>query len=682
MARGATGLLGKRVDGDRFPDLLLANEGEGSLSVFFHRGGFRFDERRVGFDGSPNLLADYGEKLLVGDRRGLRVVLVTVLPDGALVPEGEFSTRGRPTAAVSGDFDGNGLLGFAVAESGEAGIEVFELEESGFRDPRRIRLPGDPGKLAAGDFNLDGRSDLVVTLPQRDEVLVFRSRGGSFASPLVLPSVPIPSDLVFADDRTLRFSGDGRPDLGVLALGSSTLLAFRGRENPDRPEDIVLELGARFVTGTAPVALAAGQFDADSEGFADWLVANGVGRSLTLFLGRENLSLVGTPAFGVGANPVAFGLADLDGDTHLDLVTVNRGTGTVTVGRNNGGGNFVRPEEVPVLSDPDLLALGDFTEDGLVDLVVGRSAPAEVRLYRNDLGTGFRQVKSLRLPAERLQPTLVRLAAGDLNGNASADLVVADSANGFVLVFLDPLRSDSVHARLPVVGSPSDLLVGDVDGDGRVDVVASSSASGEVTLWTQRPDVSFSPPVSLPTGLAPDRLALGDSDGDGRQDLFVLDREAARVAVFFGAGDGFSGPATLDVGGAPAAFAVADFNLDGFADIAVADAGSDLVSLFLGSAAKTYVPGPELEAGLAPSEILAERIRPVRVPDILVLNPAADQVTMLRNTTSTGLPPLPTATPVPTPASSGGSGCAVGSRSSWWLGWPLVLWTLRQRRRA
>ena len=81
----------------------------------------------------------------------------------------------------------------------------------------------DPYSLNAGDFNGDGRPDVVTLNGSSSDVSVFlRQAGGGFAqeagSPVSLPGSPGPSGGAVGD-----YNGDGRTDLAVSSFDAGTV---------------------------------------------------------------------------------------------------------------------------------------------------------------------------------------------------------------------------------------------------------------------------------------------------------------------------------------------------------------------------------------------------------------------------------------------------------------------------
>src|SRR5512134_788641 len=187
---------------------------------------------------------------------------------------------------VAADFDGAGRVDVAVASSYIAGppphpgfVDVYlQTAPGAIQWPAQYGIAADPWGLSAGDFDGDGRLDLVAATPST-----------------VPPEVNVITD-----------SG------GVSML----------RQDPANPGRFLASAWTR--TGGAAQAAAIAQLTADA--FADVVVADAVVVNARALLLPQNSAQPGTllpPTTlsiggGRGATDVAVG--DLDGDTRLDVV--------------------------------------------------------------------------------------------------------------------------------------------------------------------------------------------------------------------------------------------------------------------------------------------------------------------------------------------------------------------------
>ena len=181
----------------------------------------------------------------------------------------------------------------------------------------------------------------------------------------------------------------------------------------------------------------------------------------------------------IGRRPRDIQLADLDGDSRLDLVTANCSANGVTVALGVGDGGF----------------------DAAAELLMGR-CPTQLRVM-------------------------------DLDGDTHPDIVTASSDDGRVNVRLG--RGDGTFSLNVPYGTgeaTAGLALGDLNGDGYPDVVATSPNASSVTVRLGLGDGRFGPLRELPlqAWYQPERCALADMDGDGRLDLITTERRVCSDA--------------------------------------------------------------------------------------------------------------------------------------------------------
>ncbi len=217
---------------------------------------------------------------------------------------------------------------------------------------------------------------------------------------------------------------------------------------------------------------------------------------------------------------ISLGLADVNGDGHVDIVSHTLSQLSTRLGRGNGR---FRPPIVSGFSGPNQEAtlVADFTGDGLLDTVAVRRTGSE------DFGSGD-----------------IYLEQGHGNGT-------------FTLI-----QTRSVDSNLGQAG------VADFNGDGRPDVATIGSAGfdgGRNAMWIllTSPAGQLGVPAAYqgPAG----GLAIADYNGDGAPDIAVDAINAIRIYV--NAGHGTFPTTTSILAGGGVAIA-ADFTGDGAPDIA------------------------------------------------------------------------------------------------------------------
>jgi FG-GAP-like repeat len=158
--------------------------------------------------------------------------MVTILlgnGDGTFTPKAESPATGpNPSSITAGDFNGDGILDLAVANmnsgTGYPGSVTVLL---GHGDGTFVPTAASPATgintsyIAVGDFNGDGKVDLVSANAGSNTVTVFLANGdGTFGAPMNVRTGANPLWLTVQD-----FNGDGIPDLAV-ADGNSNSVAI------------------------------------------------------------------------------------------------------------------------------------------------------------------------------------------------------------------------------------------------------------------------------------------------------------------------------------------------------------------------------------------------------------------------------------------------------------------------
>jgi hypothetical protein len=333
---------------------------------------------------------------------------------------------------------------------------------------------------------------------------------------------------------------------------------------------------------------------------------------------------------------------DFNGDGFTDLAVaaphekvgrdVDAGTVAVLWGSRNGltGGTTV----VDQLADQHdefgaSLASGDFDGDGRADLAIGSTGSTLTVLYGGitTAGKGAYATSQLALPiAHGPGNGVLHLAAGDVNGDGRADLVVnayEDTKRGWntndLLFGAATPRAALSPAGLRTLPAGIVSAIGDIDGDGYGDVAIGTSWDKRVVTGTVnggKVSVLYGSPagpgsevtITQNTGAIPGSselgdafgadLALGDVDGDGYADLAIgspgedIDgvADAGSVTVLHGSPAGIDTTARVeyvhqDSPGVPgadekhdrfgAAVRVTDLTGDGHADLVVGVPGEN-----------------------------------------------------------------------------------------------------------
>jgi len=191
------------------------------------------------------------------------------------------------------------------------------------------------------------------------------------------------------------------------------------------------------------------------------------------------------------------------------------------------------------------------------------------------------------------------LASGDLDGDGSPELALANPDDGVVLA-ADMLSADldSITGAPTETGFGRSVAVGDANGDGTADLFVGEPAGSGQVVFLAGPitgEVDYGDavvtPITFPGGRAGAAMAFtSDLGGDGDPDLFVgapgTAGGAGAVAVWTDAADGStSSMLQLETGFAGGSQAgsvvqpVGDIDGDGIVDLAIGAPGAGVVAL-------------------------------------------------------------------------------------------------------
>ena len=345
--------------------------------------------------------------------------------------------------------------------------------------------------------------------------------------------------------------------------------------------------GNNFVQATVTGSIASPPTGTVS--YIDTTNANYLLGTATLGTGTKQYGILTNdrPIFG---NGVASIVGDFNNDGFLDIAGLNNNLNLVTIYLGAGDGSFTTGSSIGVSATSLVIAVGDFNEDGNVDLAVGGSADViNILLGRGD-GTFIAGAN----PA--VGSGSFSMAVADFNGDGHADLAQANESSNDVTILLG--HGDGTFTATstsPTTSSfPRATAVGDFNGDGKQDLVISTGGSGgTLTVLLGNGDGTFtSTPAPSVTGV-PIAVATGDFNGDGKLDLAVGDNASDSIKILKGNGDGtFTlSPNSYPTGSIPLTILVGDFDGDGKADLAVGNEIDRTITVLLGNGDGSFSTG-------------------------------------------------------------------------------------------
>jgi len=305
-------------NGDGIPDLAVAEGNDvGDISVLLGKGGGSFQPFINTASGAAGAIAaaDFNRdgKLDVAfaDVNGAAVALGN--GDGTFgAPLQVVTSPGAVPAwgVLTGDFNNDGKQDLVVLQNGFfTPNPVFVLLGNGDGTFQPAKQFGGSNLvaegIAAGDFNRDGKLDLVVAVNPNGIGVMLGNGDGTFQNPVMYATDDLPNALTVAD-----LNGDGIPDIIATA---DKVDVFLGKG------DGTFAPAVTYSAGAFPSAVATGDFNAD--GKIDVAVATMASVSaLSILLGNGDGTLKPPVLIAAGGIPHFLTVGDLNGDGIADVV--------------------------------------------------------------------------------------------------------------------------------------------------------------------------------------------------------------------------------------------------------------------------------------------------------------------------------------------------------------------------
>jgi type II secretory pathway component GspD/PulD (secretin) len=341
---------------DGHPDLAVANQKDGTISILLGNGDGTFQAQ-------------------------------TVIPLPGVTLR-TTTTATKPSALATGDFNDDGNMDIAVTDMANGRVLVLLGRGDGtFQTPVAYPTGSNPVALVAQDYDNDGQPDLAIvnqgdgTTASTVTILlgdtVNSIQNGVFGTPPNQTSPPgvgvSPSAITSAD-----FNADGSQDLAVTNLSDNTVSILLGRGNGTFATQRTL------ATGTGPAGITTADFNND--GHADLAVSNRTAGTASILLGNGDGTFLAHNDFTTGAGPVGIIAANFTGAT-LDLAVADESADNVDVLVGNGDGTFTAPISLPTGNSPIAVAAADLNGDATIDLVSANNASANVSVTLNTVSS-------------------------------------------------------------------------------------------------------------------------------------------------------------------------------------------------------------------------------------------------------------------------------------------------------
>ncbi|MDR9416551.1 MAG: FG-GAP-like repeat-containing protein, partial [Gracilimonas sp.] len=541
--------------------------------------------------------------------------------------DGTFSGSGSTTssgaiAVAAGDIDRDGYPDAVVANQSSNEISVLINNQSGgffqagFGGSATYSAGTSPNEISVGDFDNDGDLDIVSSNSGSGNVSVFLNNGdGTLAAAANYGVGTTPSAVSSAD-----VDGDGYADLLVSnsATDNISVLINDG--------DGTYATAVNYTAGDAPSAV--NPVDIDGDGDIDLLVANADSDNITLLSNNGDGTFAAQVNYGADDQPTDILAFDYDEDGDLDIFTSNYTADNVTILKRTGGpavleiaptanAHFVPADSNITVKFNSAMSAASLTTSSIVvsgsltgkyDGSVSYSdsvatydpstdfAPGEKITVTVTTGVQDSDTENMEYPyswsftaastTAAIEWTNTNLSgvnnldgivSADLDGDDDNDLVVSETQDGNISVFLNNGSGSFASAVDYTVGdSPKGVQAADVDNDGDVDLAVVNSSSNNLSVLINNGDGSFATAVNYSLASGPSDVRMADLDGDGYADLVATYNSNSVTSILINDGDGTFGTAS-DYSGAGMIVGdleIADMDGDGAPEIIKRDSYS------------------------------------------------------------------------------------------------------------
>lgn len=636
-------------DKDMYADIAVANAGTDNIGLFFGYGNGTFYNQTtypIADDSNPQSIThgdfnnDSRPDIVVANSGNDNINILINSYGGCFQDQIPYDTGygSNPHGIVVGDINNDKILDIVVANNGKGSIDVFIGNADGtFSDEKTYSLGDDsyPVAVDLGDFNNDTRVDIVVVRNVADQIVIFLQDDnkdffiyGSYdTGDNSWPGIAVVSDI----------NNDTILDISVGNYRSNSIYIFIGIG------DGTFSLLYTYQTGDGAGLKSLTIGDFNSDGRSDIAIVNALNDYVGILLGIGNGSFSKQNIYSLnnGSQPSGIAVGDFDGDNRLDISVSNQNTDNIAVLFGYGNGTFADQItfSTGIGSQPTSVAVGDFNNDGLFDIVIANSQTGNVGVLFACINRTFFTVITLPTNDRFSLPRFI--AVGHFNNDSLLDIAVSNGYGENIGIYLAlpwitflnvPPYSTGVSSQ------PVHVATGDFNNDAKLDIAVANSGTNNVMILLGSGYGTISSETVYKTGDNSQScwIAIGDLNNDKQLDIAVANSGNDNVGILYGYGNGnFSNQITYSTGlqSTPTSVVIGYFNNDTHMDIAVANYGSNSVGILYGDENGSFTYKILFSAGFdsRPFALTSGNMIEGNRSDIIVVNNGYSNIQILSN---------------------------------------------------
>jgi len=463
------------------------------------------------------------------------VSILRNLGNGTFALPVPYATGKAPASVVSLDFNHDGIADLAITNANDSTVSILLGKSDGSFIPR-VDYPVAPGphRVIAQDINADQVADLVVSaassLTYGGAISILLGNGdGTFQPAVSYGTGNNPWALVAGD-----FNHDGKLDVLFTNGDTSRLSVLLGNGDGTFPT-------CTSYSNVGEVdAITVADFNGD--GLQDLALINRSNSRVTIVYGGLNGTFTGKRVYVIGLSPSAIAAADLSGNGRVDLVVADAGDSSISV-LINSGGSFGPINTYPVGSHPGGVAIADFNGDGKLDLAVTNTNDDTVSILVNRGDGTFSNAVAYVTGSGPTSIVAADFNGDGKPDLAIADFLTPNNSKGPGLVSILINNGDGTFANRVdyLTGQhPTAVVAGGFNAEGKIDlaVAANTDIFGNVSILNGQGDGTFLPGTSYNEGFGISSMVAADFNSDGIPDLAVISAINNTVFILKGSVNG------------------------------------------------------------------------------------------------------------------------------------------------
>ena len=240
---------------------------------------------------------------------------------------------------------------------------------------------------------------------------------------------------------------------------------------------------------------------------------------------------------------------------------------------------------VEYLYGPRFVAVGDFNNDTIIDLVIAQQTVNKITVY---LGKGDGNFENRIEYSTGLHSSPCMVQVGHFNNDSQLDIVVANFGSNSISIFYGFGNGSFIESIQFSTNSsrPIAIMTADFDNDSLLDIVTANYGTHSVSI--RYGHTYFQSSVTYSTGddSHPIALAAADFDNDNYTDLAIANYGTSHIQIFFGnTNQTFDRQFSISTGfnSQPRSIAATYFNGDDYLDLVTANFGRHEIKIFLNS---------------------------------------------------------------------------------------------------